>query len=89
MRTIVERRLRLPGRRCACPTNSALTLECAERGAANVRQLDERKRSTNCEWFFRAVLGITKRGGEMIKGSQLVGRAVIDMEAAERLGKIK
>jgi hypothetical protein len=26
MRTIVERRLRLPGRRCACPTNSALTL---------------------------------------------------------------
>jgi hypothetical protein len=23
----------------------------------------------------------------MIKGSQLVGRAVIDMEAAERLGK--
>ena len=25
----------------------------------------------------------------MIKGSQLVGRAVIDMEAAERLGKIK
>src|SRR5215467_4598542 len=27
--------------------------------------------------------------GEMIKGSQLVGRSVIDMEAAERLGKIK
>src|SRR5881392_1925487 len=25
----------------------------------------------------------------MIKGSQLVGRSVIDMEAAERLGKIK
>src|SRR3954466_6067540 len=25
----------------------------------------------------------------MIKGSQLAGRAVIDMEAAERLGKIK
>src|SRR5712671_457496 len=25
----------------------------------------------------------------MIKGSQLMGRAVIDMEAAERLGKIK
>ena len=25
----------------------------------------------------------------MIKGSQLIGRAVIDMEAAERLGKIK
>jgi len=28
-------------------------------------------------------------GDEMIKGSQLAGRAVIDMEAAERLGKIK
>ena len=39
--------------------------------------------------FNRVALGITKRGGEMIKGSQLVGRAVIDMEAAERLGKIK
>ena len=25
----------------------------------------------------------------MIKGSQLIGRTVIDMEAAERLGKIK
>ncbi len=25
----------------------------------------------------------------MIKGSQLLGRSVIDMEAAERLGKIK
>jgi uncharacterized protein YrrD len=36
-----------------------------------------------------AVLGITKRGAKMIKGSQLIGRAVIDMEAAERLGKIK
>src|SRR5262249_34789081 len=34
-------------------------------------------------------LGITKREAEMIKGSQLIGRAVIDMEAAERLGKIK
>jgi uncharacterized protein YrrD len=34
-------------------------------------------------------LGITKREIEMIKGSQLIGRAVIDMEAAERLGKIK
>ena len=39
--------------------------------------------------FNRVALGITNRGGEMIKGSQLVGRAVIDMEAAERLGKIK
>ena len=39
--------------------------------------------------FNRVALGVTKRGGEMIKGSQLVGRAVIDMEAAERLGKIK
>src|SRR4029077_535881 len=39
--------------------------------------------------FNRVALGITKRGGEMIKGSQLVGRGVIDMEAAERLGKIK
>jgi len=36
-----------------------------------------------------AVLGITKREAKMIKGSQLIGRAVIDMEAAERLGKIK
>src|SRR6476646_1572080 len=39
--------------------------------------------------FNRVALGITERGGEMIKGSQLVGRAVIDMEAAERIGKIK
>jgi uncharacterized protein YrrD len=42
---------------------------------------------------FRIVLGIaleiTNREVEMIKGSQLMGRAVIDMEAAERLGKIK
>jgi uncharacterized protein YrrD len=38
---------------------------------------------------FRGCVGNSKRGGEMIKGSQLVGRAVIDMEAAERLGKIK
>jgi uncharacterized protein YrrD len=38
---------------------------------------------------FRACAGNQKRGGEMIKGSQLIGRAVIDMEAAERLGKIK
>ena len=38
---------------------------------------------------FRAAAGNHKRGGEMIKGSQLIGRAVIDMEAAERLGKIK
>src|SRR5437868_11611223 len=30
-----------------------------------------------------------KGDAEMIKGSQLVGRAVIDMEAAQRLGKIK
>jgi uncharacterized protein YrrD len=39
--------------------------------------------------FNRVALGITKREVEMIKGSQLIGRAVIDMEAAERLGKIK
>jgi uncharacterized protein YrrD len=48
---------------------------------------------TQRRWQFRivlrAALGITQREGEMIKGSQLVGRAVIDMEAAERLGKIK
>ena len=61
MRTIVEGRLRLPGRRCACPTNCALTLEYAELGAANVRQLDERNRSTNCESVLRVWLGITKR----------------------------
>src|SRR5437868_1056226 len=30
-----------------------------------------------------------KGDAEMIKGTQLVGRAVIDMEAAQRLGKIK
>jgi uncharacterized protein YrrD len=35
------------------------------------------------------VNGVEKGRLEMIKGSQLVGRAVIDMEAAERLGKIK
>jgi uncharacterized protein YrrD len=39
--------------------------------------------------FNRVPLGTKKPGDEMIKGSQLVGRAVIDMEAAERLGKIK
>jgi uncharacterized protein YrrD len=38
---------------------------------------------------FRGCAGNHKTGGEMIKGSQLIGRAVIDMEAAERLGKIK
>src|ERR1700756_4656038 len=39
---------------------------------------------------FRSCAGNHKTGGfEMIKGSQLIGRAVIDMEAAERLGKIK
>ena len=37
--------------------------------------------------FNRVALGITKRGGEIIKGNKLVGRAVIDMEAAERLRK--
>src|ERR1044071_9041517 len=37
----------------------------------------------------RVCFGFTKRGGEMIKGSQLIGRCVIDMEAAERLGKIR
>jgi uncharacterized protein YrrD len=38
---------------------------------------------------FKGCAGNHKTGGEMIKGSQLIGRAVIDMEAAERLGKIK
>jgi uncharacterized protein YrrD len=38
---------------------------------------------------FRGWAGNQKRGLEMIKGSQLVGRAVIDLEAAERLGRIK
>jgi uncharacterized protein YrrD len=59
------------------------------RGATTVRQFDERKRAGNFESFLGSALGIRKRGGEMIKGSQLIGRAVIDMEAAERLGKIK
>jgi uncharacterized protein YrrD len=51
--------------------------------------LDERKCTGNSESFLGSALGITKREIEMIKGSQLLGRAVIDMEAAERLGKIK
>jgi len=38
---------------------------------------------------FRNCAGNHKTGVEMMKGSQLIGRAVIDMEAAERLGKIK
>jgi uncharacterized protein YrrD len=38
---------------------------------------------------FRGCAGNHRTGVEMIKGSQLIGRAVIDMEAAERLGKIK
>src|SRR5215213_7856852 len=38
---------------------------------------------------FRGWAGNQKREVEMIKGSQLIGRAVIDMEAAERLGRIK
>ena len=39
---------------------------------------------------FRGCVGESQNWGvEMIKGSQLIGRAVIDMEAAERLGKIK
>src|SRR4029453_5163171 len=38
---------------------------------------------------FRGCGGNHKTGVEMIKGSQLIGRAVIDMGAAERLGKIK
>jgi uncharacterized protein YrrD len=54
-----------------------------------IRYFDERKRASNCESSLRVALGITKLRGEMIKGSQLMGRAVIDMEAAERLGKIK
>jgi uncharacterized protein YrrD len=55
----------------------------------NCPLLDERKRTGNSESFLGSALGITKREIEMIKGSQLLGRAVIDMEAAERLGKIK
>jgi uncharacterized protein YrrD len=50
--------------------------------------LNERKRGGNFESSLRTALGI-KKGVEMIKGSQLIGRSVIDMEAAERLGKIK
>jgi uncharacterized protein YrrD len=38
---------------------------------------------------FKGCAGNRKREVEMIKGSQLSGRAVIDMEAAERLGRIK
>ena len=39
---------------------------------------------------FRGCAGNHKTEGvEMIKGSQLIGRSVIDMEAAERLGKIR
>jgi uncharacterized protein YrrD len=38
---------------------------------------------------FEGCAGNHTTENEMIKGSQLVGRAVIDMEAAERLGKIK
>jgi uncharacterized protein YrrD len=74
--------MRLPYRFCG---NARMRL--ARR--RNERQLDERKRVSNCESSLRVAAGITKRGGEMIKGSQLVGRSVIDMEAAERLGKIK
>jgi len=51
--------------------------------------LDERRRAANSESFLRVALQSQKGKGEMIKGSQLIGRAVIDMEAAERLGKIK
>src|SRR5262245_61937269 len=74
--------MRLPYRLCG---NARMRL--ARRG--NERQLDERKRSSNCESSLRVAAGNHKNGGEMIKGSQLIGRAVIDMEAAERLGKIK
>src|SRR5205823_12720019 len=38
---------------------------------------------------FRGWAGNQEREVEMIKGSQLIGRGVIDMEAAKRLGKIK
>lgn len=59
----------------------------------NLLNRDPLLRWTQTRPQFRIVLEvvseITKRGDEMIKGSQLVGRAVIDMEAAERLGKIK
>jgi uncharacterized protein YrrD len=54
-----------------------------------IRYFDERKHYANCESFLRVWAGNHKKRGEMIKGSQLLGRAVIDMEAAERLGKIK
>jgi uncharacterized protein YrrD len=54
----------------------------------SVRCVNERGRGTNSELFVEAALEIlsTKK---MIKASQLLGRAVIDMEAAARLGKIK
>jgi uncharacterized protein YrrD len=54
----------------------------------SVRCADERGRSTNSESFVEAALE-TLSATKMIKASQLLGRAVIDMEAAERLGKIK
>src|SRR5262245_43913290 len=38
---------------------------------------------------FRGCAGNPIREVKMVKGSQLIGRAVIDIEAAERLGKIK
>jgi len=48
---------------------------------------------TQPRWQFRIVFRgwaeNQKREVEMIKGSHLVGRAVIDMEAAARLGKVK
>ena len=55
---------------------------------SNVRCLDERGRGTNSESFVEIALE-TLSATKMIKASQLLGRAVIDMEAAERLGKIK
>jgi hypothetical protein len=48
---IVGRPLQLPGRRCACPTSSALTLECAKRSTPIVRYLNERERPDNFESF--------------------------------------
>ena len=54
----------------------------------SARCIDERGRGSNSELFVEAALG-TLSATKMIKASQLVGRAVIDMEAAARLGKIK
>ena len=54
----------------------------------SIKGVDERGRGTNSELFVKAALE-NLSATKMIKASQLLGRAVIDMEAAERLGKIK